>query len=92
MPCLFTHQLYPPHRRKITEDAVEPFNSDWLLPPKEGEVSNSRHAYLTRPRGGNGLSRRNLTINSKRSMTGAKAAKQAADKAEGAATRPTPPQ
>src|SRR5438876_9798657 len=50
-PVFVTHQLCPPHLRKIVEDAVKSFNSDWLLPPKKGEVFDSRKEYLARLQG-----------------------------------------
>jgi hypothetical protein len=31
------HPLCPPHLRKVGEDAVDAFDSAWLLPPQPGE-------------------------------------------------------
>jgi hypothetical protein len=42
------HQLCPPHLRQLVEDAVQSFDSMWLLPPVEGELFNSGKACLAR--------------------------------------------
>src|SRR5881275_1914958 len=50
-PVFVPHPLCPPHLRKVVEDAVEAFDSAWLLPPQAGEVFESAKACLRRLQG-----------------------------------------
>jgi hypothetical protein len=50
-PVFVAHPLCPPHLRKVGEDAVEAFDSAWLLPPQAGEVFESAKACLRRLQG-----------------------------------------
>jgi hypothetical protein len=42
------HPLCPPHLRTIVEDAVEAFNSAWLLPPQQGEIFETANECMRR--------------------------------------------
>src|SRR5947207_4617816 len=45
------HALCPPHLRTMVEDAVEAFDSAWLLPPQQGELFDNPKACLRRLQG-----------------------------------------
>jgi hypothetical protein len=42
------HPLCPPHLRNTVEEAVESFDSSWLLPPQKGEVFQTAKDCLRR--------------------------------------------
>ena len=50
-PVFVAHALCPPHLRPIVEDAVEAFDSVWLLPPHQGELFDNPKACLRRLQG-----------------------------------------
>jgi hypothetical protein len=50
-PVFVAHALCPPHLRKLVEDAVEAFDSAWLLPPQQGELFDSSKDCLRRLQG-----------------------------------------
>src|SRR5205823_3625893 len=50
-PAFVAHALCPPHLRTMVEDAVEAFNSAWLLPPQQGELFDNPKACLRRLQG-----------------------------------------
>jgi hypothetical protein len=47
-PVFAAHPLCPPHLRTIVEDAVEAFDSAWLLPPQQGEVFETAKECMRR--------------------------------------------
>lgn len=47
-PVFAAHPLCPPHLRSIVEDAVETFNSAWLLPPQQGEIFDTAKECMRR--------------------------------------------
>ena len=47
-PVFAAYALCPPHLRTIVEDAVEAFDSAWLLPPYQGELFDNPKACLRR--------------------------------------------
>ena len=47
-PAFVTHQLCPPHLRRLVEDIVKSFDDKWLLPPVEGETFDTGKACLAR--------------------------------------------
>ena len=42
------HPLCPPYLRTIVEDAVEAFDSAWLLPPQQGELFETAKECIRR--------------------------------------------
>ena len=50
-PVFVAHALCPPHLRTMVEDAVEAFDSAWLLPPRQGELFDNPKACLRRLQG-----------------------------------------
>ena len=50
-PAFVAHALCPPHLRTMVEDAVEAFDSAWLLPPQQGELFDNPKACLRRLQG-----------------------------------------
>jgi hypothetical protein len=50
-PVFIIHALCPPHLRKVIKDAVNAFDSVWLLPPKQGEIFESAKDSLRRLQG-----------------------------------------
>jgi hypothetical protein len=50
-PVFVANPLCPPHLRKAVEDAVETFDSAWLLPPQSGEVFQTAKDCLRRLQG-----------------------------------------
>ena len=47
-PVFAAHSLCLPHLRSIVEDAVETFNSAWLLPPQQGEIFETAKKCMRR--------------------------------------------
>jgi hypothetical protein len=47
-PVFITHPLYPPHLRNAVEEAVDSFDSSYLLPPQEGEAFHTAKDCLRR--------------------------------------------
>jgi hypothetical protein len=47
-PVFVAHPLCPPHLRTIVEDAVEAFDSAWLLPPQQGETFETAKECMRR--------------------------------------------
>jgi hypothetical protein len=47
-PVFVAHPLCPPHLRTIVEDAVEAFDSAWLLPPQQGELFETAKECIRR--------------------------------------------
>jgi hypothetical protein len=50
-PVFVAHPLCPPHLRNTVKEAVESFNSSWLLPPQKGEVFQTAKDCLRRLQG-----------------------------------------
>jgi hypothetical protein len=50
-PVFVAHPLCPPHLRNTIEEAVESFDSSWLLPPQQGEVFQTAKDCLRRLQG-----------------------------------------
>jgi hypothetical protein len=50
-PVFVAHPLCPPHLRNGVEEAIESFDSSWLLPPHEGEVFQIAKDCLCRLQG-----------------------------------------
>jgi hypothetical protein len=50
-PVFVAHALCPPHLRTVVENAVEAFDSAWLLPPQQGELFDNPKACLRRLQG-----------------------------------------
>ena len=47
-PVFVAHPPYPPHLRTLVEDAVEAYESAWLLPPQHGEIFQTAKECLRR--------------------------------------------
>ena len=47
-PVFVAHPLCPPHLRSIVEDAIEAFDSAWLVPPQQGELFETAKEYIRR--------------------------------------------
>src|SRR5437763_1547660 len=50
-PAFVAHALCPPHLCTMVEDAIEAFDSTWLLPPQQGELFDNPKACLRRLQG-----------------------------------------